>query len=220
LSRHDSIKAPAINALGTFGDKGALPALQEVFFNKALNLNIRMKAAWALGQIFNRDKVKMPTEDVEKTMAVLEEPAPKETIESEQQMKEFRQMIFTLLGQANLSAQDSRLVSNFYRPHRQISSEEPVNEEPIDEEPEEEERTEEPEERTKSEDDGWEDDEDDWDTDSDDDSDDSDDSDSDDDDSDSDDDDSDDSDDDTEGDEEEDVWENEREDDDDDEDYR
>jgi len=121
LTRHDSIRLPAIVALGNLGDKKAIPMLQELLLDKETALSLRLKAAWALGRIYIRNQIKLTTEDAQKMTSILQEKPTKEmeaNLEYKQNLQKLQNQIYYLLGQANLGPEVRRDLFNSQRTQR------------------------------------------------------------------------------------------------------
>lgn len=121
-TRHDSIREPAIHALKKFGDTGSTDALRETLYNNSSSIHIRTLTASALGSIFNRQKIKVPSEDVDKLMLILQEklPAEENDLNFDEKIGSFHDSIYTLLGQSDMSAADKRKVFFQHRIHKEI----------------------------------------------------------------------------------------------------
>jgi len=138
-SRHDSVRGPAIIALGKFGDSKAVDALREEFFDSANDIEIRRKVIWALGQIFNRTNVQIPSEDVDKILKILEEKIVSDNSKPEllEKIAVFHQEIFKLFGQANISPADRRKIFRAYRINGSLGTAKKIEKEELPEEVEE-----------------------------------------------------------------------------------
>lgn len=121
-TRHDSIRGPAIEALSKFGDEKSVDALREVIYNNSMNIEIRSKAVNAMGQIFNRHNVKVPSEDVDKLMHILDEKlsSDENDLSFADKVTELHDSVFNLIGQSNISPADRRKIFVSYRIHKEI----------------------------------------------------------------------------------------------------
>ena len=123
LTRHDSIRLPAIITLGNLGDSKAVPALRQLLVDKEAALNIRLNAAWALGQIFSRTKMSIDKESLAQMTSILEEKPTQQVDADPQQKLKFltlQRVVYYLLGQANITPEQRRELFKTYRVHKTV----------------------------------------------------------------------------------------------------
>lgn len=126
--RHDSIRNPALVALGKLGSDKAAPTILKILTDATVDMDIRTNAAWSLGQIYNSSKTKVSSEDVTEMLKVLQEK-PGDTAEAKEKMANLQNMVFALLGQANIFLEDRRRVFLAHRVHNEIGTAKKVEEE-------------------------------------------------------------------------------------------
>ena len=124
LTRHDSIRLPAIQALGNLAEAQTAPALLQLVVDKEATLDIRLQAAWALGQIFNHNpKMPVSDDDVNRLMGILQEKPTKEMEDSPEKkgkLQKLQHRAYYLLGRANISPLIRRKVFEEHRVHKTV----------------------------------------------------------------------------------------------------